>query len=396
MCRLNLISYRPELNLGNLVYAPLINISLLNAASNNRDGFGVFSGGHVWKHWKDAQGSVRTPELWTWLTSVKPGSTVFAHVRQATVNRSTLNASLSHPFVSGQFAGMHNGHFVNYAEVREKYKLADAQLDSHVFFEVLIKNLREMPQQEVLLTIQKTVDEFIGPFVFVFHDSASGGTWLILGQNRTLYRYANDDICFLNTDGSLLEEITLHYNEMCLMRPDLSAKPLTVQKLEQDTVYYLLNGQLSMVGHITSVPEIEKKSTTTTPMVGVGFNKIGDYTISSKFVIHSVDRRRKFLSRYHLDEASLDACFSSLYPLVQGDLFSLSERTLTLLDGFFQTLDPLIWTNIGLKTELWREITKDVVSDDPVRVCTELEPSFVTPYFINPVGLLESLRAKVK
>lgn len=408
MCRINIASINTQ-KYGVLTKSLIgltCSIGVINAAHGNRDGFGIFTDKHTWKSWQSADVAMRSPSLWEWVGQRKPSNTVISHVRQATVGRNIMDSDMSHPFVIGQWVGAHNGHFVNWNEVKTAHQYYTDQMDSQVFFRCLVDNIAQASGLTMLQAIQKTVDEFVGPFVFVLHDNSTDGTYLIIGQNRTLFSYQADGVTFLNTDGGLIQDYNFEYNKLRLDNPQLPATTLLCSKLAQDSVYYLENSNLTLLGGIKSVPEVEKEKkvtvttaggTNTTSVSSASNSSKNEYTISGRLVKEQLQKRLSLMRRFGLTDTAFESLVNSLYPLMSGDLISMSDINFTHLSDFLGSLDPRIFDEMELKHNLWAEITKLATSAQSAEtICFSINSKFESPYFVNPVELLEGILEEVK
>lgn len=408
MCRITVFSGN---NL-DLTFQPVnlvLSVTIKNSERANRDGVGFYLSGSdaIYKSYKAAEAEYKEPKIWEWFSEkVTPNSQIIAHVRQATVGKNLFDSDMSHPFNFEYLTGVHNGHFENWKEVAEEEGWKEILLDSELFLKLLKKNIDEKePEESMLQTIQKTVDRFIGPFVVVF-TIKPGEIWAVLGKGRTLGCYSNDKVVILNTDLSILPEISFEWRKAVLgtnINPVLEFK-----KLEEDTVYRVTDATVENIGKITSREDLPKKVTAVTVFRGENKASLtssettatGEYLIKMSAIQNGYNRRLDFCKDFNLEgglyDTFINATIISLYPMFFGALFTIGEHSLKLLTDFLHSLPKETLENLEVKTKCWDQICGlfDSNMDQAVVACYKANEEFVEPYYLNTVKELDTLLEK--
>lgn len=143
------------------------------------------------------------------------------HTRLATVG--SVRNEHCHPFVSEDFVGVHNGHFLNREDLLKKYKKsAQTPVDSEAIFRVLDGEKR-------LTGVVSKLKEMSGDFALGFaHLENPFNLYLIRNEERPLH------VAYVKPLETLFWSSERKHLEYGLVRNDLEAK---VYELQEDHLY---------------------------------------------------------------------------------------------------------------------------------------------------------------
>jgi len=162
----------------------IMDLAVLNE-SRGRDGTGLFiasaSSAALFKEAKPASELLQTKRLRDTIKKIS-GDTliVLGHTRLATVG--AVSSENCHPFVSENFAGVHNGHFLNRVELLKRYGASQVtDVDSEAIFRVLDNSNSD---KEIADRLSRMYGDFALAFI---RKEESNALYLIRNAERTLY-----------------------------------------------------------------------------------------------------------------------------------------------------------------------------------------------------------------
>jgi predicted glutamine amidotransferase len=380
----------------------LIDIAWDMSVKANRDGFGVYISNvgsdqpsAMYKKAKPCGDVVLTQDYWKWQNANNTGfGPYITHVRQATTGKSNLlNDAYAHPYILDNMTLVHNGHLINADEVRKNLGIDEKiVIDSEIFLHALHQVADGKPLD--LEAIQKTVNMFYGPFVFVVHEQNSPDVWLIVGKSRTLHHYAHPDYTVVITETGYANALTraIYRNSFAY---DMEYHPFDYgRKLNQDTVFKLNEDGLQKVGEIKSeedlpkLVQVVKQEQSALPEP----KSTGTNTIEIDEVMANIEKRRRICKSYGITEVELGEVCAELYPLVTMNIYALTDEYLDLLDGFFRSL-KMSEDDTSKRFFIWRRIQEKLPEDiDPyIYIRTHHNPDFIIPFFMNNCVELSSI-----
>ena len=139
------------------------------------------------------------------------------HTRLATVG--SVHNDHCHPFVSDDYVGVHNGHFLNRENLLKKYrKSAQTPVDSEAIFRVLDGSTR-------MLGVVSRLEEMNGDFALGFaHLEDPFQLYLVRNEERPLH------VAYVKQLEALIWASEREHLEFSLVRNDLEAKVYEIQK----------------------------------------------------------------------------------------------------------------------------------------------------------------------
>lgn len=143
------------------------------------------------------------------------------HTRLATVG--SVHNDHCHPFVSEDFVGVHNGHFINREDLLKKYKRSvETPVDSEAIFRVL-------DGEKHLADVVSKLKEMTGDFALGFaHLANPFNLYLIRNEERPLH------VAYVKPIETLFCSSEKKHLDHALLRNDLVAK---VYELQEDHLY---------------------------------------------------------------------------------------------------------------------------------------------------------------
>lgn len=420
MCRISVGVPKENTN-GTLMLADLlVDTSIFMSDRLNRDGFGIYLSNvgatdeylpSMYKKAKACGDVINTDDFLDWLEENNSGfGPIICHVRQATYGKGNLlNDAFAHPFQHENLTLVHNGHLLNADAVRDRLKIpSNIVVDSEIFLRALLIMANGKPLD--LNIIQKTVDLFVGPFVFVIHETGSDSVWLIIGKSRTLHYYDSDNFGVVLTDAGYSWLLTRGVNRTWYWNGLPNNHFEIAKKLEQDFVYKLTPRGLEKVGTIESVEDYPKPVVVQKP-VGVGqqlpapkSNGRTDPVTEEDSAFNlaktrlEIEARNKLLIDFGFSQSEIELLLSELENLLPDDFYALELEHIELIRGFMESLGVKPEDNLR-KTQIWLDVVK-LITLEPgkslVELAKEVMPNLLIPYKLNTIGMLEALLEEVK
>lgn len=389
----------------------LIDTSLSMSDKLNKDGFGIFLANDnepaMYKKAKPCSEIVVTQDFNQWLWANNKGfGPVICHVRQATTGKGLMyNDNYAHPFLHEGLALVHNGHLFNAESVRNEQNLSqDLSVDSEIFLHALHKfsgggNLT----QEV---IQNTVNQFIGPFVFVVYEYNTQLTWIITGKSRTLHFYKSPDFSVILTEAGYSNYLTRSLNRYGFLEGFKYSSFEAGVKLPDDHIFVFNDDGLNEVGTITSkedYPKVLKAPVVTKPVTARHADTDGfvSDTIRLTDIRENISVRNGILRKYNMNLGDLKLLLEELSIVFSDNCYSITTEQWKIIDEFLGTLpiDPKDYT----KHSIWWDIKQAcgrVTGDDSEEATYTLLCSwnieFIKPYMLNSKQVLIDLLERLK
>ena len=397
MCRIAAVVHRTKTC---AKYAPnlLIDIELKSSEKQHRDGFGIMCNNKVYKKSDPCSDVVNTSDFVNWLNTVNTGfMPVLCHARQATVGRSYFAAKrddFAHPFCLDHFTLVHNGHFINSVDVKKKFDIPEyVVVDSEMFLWVLNKIANGNHLN--LDIIQKTIDEFIGPFVIFIYDDRpelEGGFWILMGEERSMHFFETKDLYIFCTESTVKDIINRTLARLSTENLNFEYHPVSnMFKLDQSTLYRMEPNGLFKYGSLKTRVEYPKVAV---DVKGVSLRESSSATVTDVTNISEiclkVSLRNEILVKFNLTEEMLNDALKVLSPLLPIDSFSLSLDELKILYDFLLDLEIQYsgfksFLNIE-KIEVWEKINELILH--PEQACFSVSENFEVPYWINDLDVL--------
>jgi|SRR3972149_1984594 len=167
MCQLNLIHIEHERYeaFNRIILASQL---ITNSRKMNKDGYGIYSGGKLFKFHL-------SPELTSNLGEIVQDyvldKTVLSHVRQATFTngKKEIKVDNTHPFETKDFILAHNGTLSSEDINLMKEKRFDEMIDSRIFLEILQETYNKSKEKDIANLLNTVMKLFKGKFAFLIY-----------------------------------------------------------------------------------------------------------------------------------------------------------------------------------------------------------------------------------
>lgn len=364
----------------------------INGKTQNRDGFGIFSNGKIFKSAIDVN---KVVNFGTCLKTGITGGPVIAHIRAATAVKSvkTVDDESSHPFETKKLVLAHNGS-LDFKDPKEHDKYKTFTVDSEIFLQILDELY---DGTNFVDAMQKAMDKFNGPFAFLIYSKLEGKYFAVKGDTKKLHLSLvtihftsgeEDRSIVLNTDAWDMDEGLNRFKAITELAEGVRQVEYTKPvELEKNSIFEIntLNDTIARIGEIKETAKVYTQNFTQTGYQGWNRTAQTKSTTGDKNTTGTntlLTDLTWYLSELGLTFIEFDAELVSVYG--HGIFYATAEEVKDLIEASYAGLSSA-YTNT--KFNLWEGIKEYFV--EPMEIY-QSDTRLRFPYMLNNEKMLSS------